>query len=338
MAEIANFPIIISGPTGSGKTELSLQLAKKLDGEIINIDSVQLYKECEIGSAVLPKNERRGINHHLFGIYPPGEQRSAYEYLEKAHSTLNKLNANGKRAIFVGGSTLYIKLLLSGLDSGGRPTAERRLELESMAISELRDYAAMSVTQAELEKLRNDRVRLVRCIERSENPGDSEAPCFVGFDKALVIVLCWKRDALYERINLRTESMLKAGLVAETKELVQKYGIEAAPLQSIGYADVVRMLKSEIDQENLFEEISRHTRNYAKRQLNFWRNEPVKVGWKTDPAIEQVKLKTKSSKNHQNQIDILGKQANLQSLTVEIAEAETDSVTVWYVDALSASQ
>ncbi|MCB0336321.1 MAG: tRNA (adenosine(37)-N6)-dimethylallyltransferase MiaA [Bdellovibrionales bacterium] len=332
MEETAKIPIIVTGPTGCGKTEISLFLARELGAHIVNIDSVQLYRDCDIGSARVRSEEAGEVPHHLLGIYDPGPRNNVHDYLVRTHQVLEQLRTSNTPVIFVGGSTLYIKLLLQGLVPGDSPNEVRRKTLEAADIEYLRKEASQYLASEELSRFLNDRIRLVRIIEKGEQKLDDDDLGIPGLSHALVLVLTWPREELYQRINLRTQRMLEAGLVGETKNLIENYGKDATPLDSIGYSQVCKCLAGELDEGNLAEEIAKATRNYAKRQMNFWRNEPNKCGWQLMHDSSSILEKRKAPLGRQTQIDIAGDELDRHELLALVQSRSGRGVEVQYLN------
>ncbi len=284
-SEIKPKIIIIAGPTASGKTELSLQLAKELNGEIINIDSIQIYKHFDIGSAKIAYDLRQDIPHHLIDILEPTETFNVASYKKLADHLVQDIASRGKVPIFVGGSTLYIKVLLHGLTAEMGSDLKLRNELESENLEIL--VAKLQNLDPELCKkidLQNKR-RVVRALESiGSNQGTVSAAHnkhnFENIDyQALIILNDISREVLYQRINQRVEDMLAEGLISETNKIIQDYGNNCPALRSIGYQEATKHLSGELSQKELGQLIAQNTRRFAKKQLTFWRNEPKKRGW-----------------------------------------------------------
>ena len=286
--------LVVSGPTACGKSELALRLAADLDGEIINLDSVQVWRGFDVGAAKLPFAEQRGIPHHLIDICGPGEKFSAAAYLRRAESAIAEIRSRGRLPIFVGGTTMYLTMLLHGLAKMPAGDPALRAELEAKSSEELHGMLAARDARA-AEKLHlNDRLRVIRALESIMLSGES---CSAGREahaykeerhRALMLVPLWPREELYRRIEVRSQRMLAAGLVEETKKLLEMYSSEAPAFNSIGYSQVLSHLKGEIAEGNLAGLISQFTRRYAKRQMTYWRNEPAKRGWLCRPEPETV--------------------------------------------------
>ena len=276
--------VVILGPTGSGKTALSLELATSFRGEIVNCDSVAMYREFQIGTAKPTIEEQSRAPHHLFDVIDPTGFTTAGEYARKAREVLEEIQRRGTLPIVVGGTGLYLRALLDGLFAGPERSEELRERLRQRAhekgahylhrVLQRMDPAAASRIHA------NDVPKMIRAIEvclsarqpMSEQWKSGRDP-LSGFE-ILRIGLDPNRAELYRRIHERVLAMFDAGLVDETKQLLKKYGEAAGPLNSIGYKQVVQLLKGEIDREAAVDAVQQAHRNYAKRQMTWFRREP----------------------------------------------------------------
>lgn len=281
--------LIIAGPTGSGKSTLSVALAKMLDGEVVNIDSVQLYSGCVIGAATITAEEQQGVPHHLFGIVKPDEVFDVAKYIVKAQEAIEDINSRGKVPIFTGGTALYITALLYGLADLPPGDEEVRIELEKRSDSELFEYLSSLDPESAKSLHLHDRHRVIRAIESTLASGTPMSSLRthhgnkVALRDAYIIAPIWDRGKLYDRIEERTKKMIAAGLIDEVSDLVKKYGTEAAALRSIGYAETVSHLMGRLSAADLEQMISQNTRRFAKRQMTWLRNQPVKQGWHVRP-------------------------------------------------------
>ncbi len=276
--------LVVLGPTASGKTALAVALAKQFGGEIVSCDSVALYRELEIGAAKPSPAERASVPHHLLDIADPTEHVTAGDYARRARALLGEISGRGALPIVVGGTGLYLRALLQGLFSGpprSEPTRARLRELASRKGSpHLHALLRRLDSDAAGAIHPNDASKLVRALEvclAARRPisalwrqGREPLP---GYD-VLRIGLNPVRSELYARINSRAETMFASGLVEETARLVARYGDAIWPLRSLGYRQAVELLKGEITRESAIAEAQRGHRNYAKRQLTWFRREP----------------------------------------------------------------
>lgn len=286
--------LVVSGPTASGKSDLALRLAVDLDGEIVNLDSVQVWRGFDIGAAKLPREQRLGIQHHMIDIRGPGETFNAAAYLREAEKAIADIRGRGRLPILAGGTTMYLTLLLHGLAKMPAGDPVLRADLEAHSSTELHAMLAARDPQAATRLHVNDRLRVIRALETvmisGQSCSDGRAAHAYGEQrhKALMLVPLWPREELYKRIDQRSQLMLAAGLIEETKALLELYGPDAPALQSLGYAQGLSYLKGEIAEADLAGLISQFTRRYAKRQMTYWRNEPAKRGWicRPEPGTE----------------------------------------------------
>jgi tRNA dimethylallyltransferase len=267
--------VFILGPTGVGKTELSVRLAKKFDGEIISSDSVQIYRGLDIGSAKVTKDEMKGVKHHAVDILEPEEEFSVFDYVELTKKLIADITARGKLPIVVGGTGLYVKALTLGYNFGGtEKNDELRSRLERLSREKGNDYLFEllkekdSLVAAQTDKFNT--VRLVRALEIALSDGKKKR-CENNID-ALVFGLNRDRERLYEAINKRVEVMIEKGLVGEVEALKKRgLGKDNQSMRAIGYKEVLDFLDGQYDYCRMVELIKQHSRNYAKRQLTFLR-------------------------------------------------------------------
>lgn len=276
--------VAILGPTGSGKTTLSLSLAEQFRGEIVNCDSVALYREFSIGTAKPTPEEQARAPHHLLDIVDPTDYTTAGEYARRARTVLAEIRDRGNLPIVVGGTGLYLRALLDGLFPGPERSEELREHLRCRADEKgpqhlhniLKRFDAAAAQRIHV----NDTPKVIRAIEVSlaarrpisEQWKTGRDP-LQGF-QILRLGLDPHRANLYARINQRVEKMFEAGLVRETEDLLKKYGPSPWPLCSIGYRQVVQMLNGELTVEATIAAVQQAHRNYAKRQMTWFRREP----------------------------------------------------------------
>ena len=281
---------VILGPTGSGKTALSLALAQEFDGEIVNCDSVAMYREFDIGTAKPSPVDRARAPHHLFDYVDPTRHITAGEYAREARHVVSDIKARQRMPIVVGGTGLYLRALLEGLFAGPQRSEELRERLRRRAASRGSGYLHRLLLRLDRDTAgkihANDAPKLIRAVEvcfasrqkMSELWQQGRDP-LRGF-RILRLGLDPERALLYERINRRAEEMFKAGLLEETKSLVEKYGTQARPLESLGYKQAAQFLRRELTLEQAVQAAQQGHRNYAKRQMTWFRREPD-VKWLT---------------------------------------------------------
>ncbi len=283
--------VVILGPTASGKTALSLHVAEQMQGEIISCDSVAVYRELEIGTAKPSKEERRRVAHHLIDIAGPEELVTAGDYSRLARQAIADVAARGHLPIVVGGSGLYLRALLEGLFHAPPRSEELRNRLRERATERGSDYLhklLRRIDPAAAQTIHaNDVPKVVRALEVSLS---ARAPmtdlwqqgrdALQGF-RILRIGLNPRREALYQRINQRAQEMFSAGLLEETRMLVDRYGSAVWPLNSLGYKQAMQHLRGELSLEQAIVAAQQGHRNYAKRQMTWFRREP-EVHWITE--------------------------------------------------------
>ena len=280
--------VVILGPTGSGKTALSLALAERFNGEIVNCDSVAMYREFEIGTAKPTQAERTRVPHHLFDVVDPTSHMTAGEYARQARQVLSEIKQHCHLPIAVGGTGLYLRALLEGLFPGPQRSDELRERLRERSQNRGPAYLHKILSRLDptaAEKIHaNDVPKLIRAIEVCLASRDKITTLWQqgrdplqGF-RILRIGLDPDRAALYDRINRRAQEMFAQGLVEETKALMDKYGASAGPLNSLGYRQAMQYLKTELTREQAIQSAQQAHRNYAKRQMTWFRREP-EVRW-----------------------------------------------------------
>jgi len=285
--------LIISGPTASGKSALALKLANDLRGEIVNIDSVQVYQDFEIGSAKPSRAEQAAIRHHLLDLALPTQRFNVARYINSATPVIEELFKANTQPILVGGSTLYITSLLHGLAKLPQADPELRAKLEQQSSQELFSRLSMIDPEAAKKLHPNDRVRVMRAIEASTLGSGQSSKIITEHAhserrfNAVVLVPTWARSELYARIDLRVKQMLQAGLLKEAALLLAKWGEDASPFRSLGYAEALECLKERISADALEQLIAMNSRRFAKRQMTYWRNEPLKRNWIVRPSAQE---------------------------------------------------
>jgi tRNA dimethylallyltransferase len=276
--------LVLLGPTSSAKTALSMALAEHFHGEIVNCDSVAMFREFEIGTAKPTIAERARVPHHLFDFVEPTGYITAGEYANQARRVLLDIKSRGALPIVVGGTGLYLRALLEGLFPGPQRSEHLREKLRQRA--ELRGIAYLHRILSRLDSTSaatihaNDAPKLIRAIEvciasrqkMSELWQKGRDP-LKGF-RILRLGLNPPRQELYERINRRAWQMFESGLVDETRRLIEKYGEAATPLTALGYSQVARLIRNKIDFSTAVHSTQQAHRNYAKRQMTWFRREP----------------------------------------------------------------
>jgi tRNA dimethylallyltransferase len=284
--------LVILGPTGSGKTALSLALAERFSGEIANCDSVALYREVEIGTAKPTAAARARVPHHLFDVAGLDEVVTAGDYARRARAVLAGIAGRGRLPIVVGGTGLYLRALLEGLFAGPPRSEELRQRLRSRAQAAKDTKSDPTRLHRLLRRLdpaaaarihAHDAPKLIRAIEVCMQSREKISELWqrgreplTGF-RILRLGLDPERNALYARINERARHMFDAGLVEETRALLAKYP-DARPLQSLGYKQAAQLLRGESDRKLAIWATQQAHRNYAKRQMTWFRREP-EVDW-----------------------------------------------------------
>ncbi len=264
--------IVIVGPTGVGKTSLSLSLAKNYNAEIINIDAMQIYKEMNIGTAKIM--DTKGIPHHLLSIRSVSEPYSVYEYQKDARKILDEFIKNNKNVIIVGGSGLYVKALLYDYKFDVENDNNQYDNLSNEDI-----YTEIKGLNNEVDIHINNRKRLVRMLNKLKNNNklDNNGDTLL-YDNVYFIGLSTDRTTLYKRIDERVDEMVKEGLIEEVKSLYDK-NINTIPINTaIGYKELYKYFDSKISKEDAIDLIKKNSRHYAKRQYT-WFNNKMNIKW-----------------------------------------------------------
>lgn len=292
--------LVILGPTASGKTALSLALAEKFRGEIVNCDSVAMYREFDIGTAKPTPSERGRVPHHLFDYVDPTHAVTAGEYARQARQVLEEIKSRYNVPIVVGGTGLYLRALLDGLFPGPQRSEELRLRLrervEAHGSAHLHKMLKRLDAAAAMKVHANDAPKLIRAIEvclasrqKMSDLWQQGRDSLRGFS-ILRLGLNPDRAALYARINERAEQMFANGLLDETRHLTQKYGAAARPLTSLGYKQAAQYLRGELGRDEALQAAQQAHRNYAKRQMTWFRREPDVLwlkGFGDDNLVQQ---------------------------------------------------
>ena len=291
--------VVIVGPTASGKTALSIELAKKLDGEIISSDSMQIYKDMDIGTAKVTKEEAQGIKHYLVDFVSPDQRYTVSDFKKDAETAIKEILEKGKEPIVVGGTGLYVNSLIYGI------------EYQDMKIDEDYRNELMSRAEdpAELEKLwneandidpeamtkisKNDKKRIIRVLEIFKSTGKTKTEQEIlsrqkgtEYDYK-VFGISMDRQKLYERINLRVDLMIEAGLEDEVRNLLNKYSEFPTAMQGLGYKEVKEYFDGFLTRDEMIEKIKQESRRYAKRQLTWFRRNEDIIWLDKDDGMEK---------------------------------------------------
>jgi len=274
--------IVIAGPTASGKTALSIELAKRINGEIVSCDSMQIYKDMNIGTAKPTKEEMQSIKHYLIDCVCPKERFSVSQYKKMAVEAIEEILQKGKVPIVVGGTGLYIDSLVYGIEFKEMNFDENyRNELNKMAddgrLNELYNQAKQIDPQAMEIVSPNDKKRIIRILEiykatgKNKTEQNKESTKNENPYEYIVFAINWDREVLYDRINKRVDLMIKDGLIEEVKNLLKKYDTFPTAMQGLGYKEVKEYLEEQISKEEMIEKIKQETRRYAKRQVTWFK-------------------------------------------------------------------
>jgi len=276
--------IVLAGPTASGKSSLALRLAEEFNGEIVSCDSVAVYREMEIGTAKPSREDRALIQHHMIDIAWPDEPCTAGDYSRQAREALTAITERGRVPIVAGGTGLYLRALIDGLFPAPLQKPGRRDRLRKLAATRGPAHLHRLLTRLDPSAAAaihsNDVPKVVRAIEVSlaaEGPLTQQwqkgRDALTGY-RILRLGLNPPRPRLYERINQRAASMFDSGLIEETERLIARYGADCRPFTSLGYAEAKAVLQNELTREQAVAQAQQGHRNYAKRQLTWFRREP----------------------------------------------------------------
>ena len=294
--------IVICGPTASGKTSLSVELAKKCNGEIISADSMQIYKEMNIGTAKVTLEEMQGIKHYMIDIVSPTERYSVAEFKVQAEKAIEEILKKGKTPIIAGGTGLYVNSLIYNIqyndikiDEEYRKYLEERVEKEGL--QSLYEEAKKIDCEAMKSISQNDQKRILRVLEMYHQTGKTKTELEkesrkeeVKYDYK-VYAISWEREELYKRINKRVDIMIEQGLIEEVENLLKKYNKFPTAMQGLGYKEVVEYLDKKITKEEMIEKIKMETRRYAKRQITWFKKiENVKWIQGNEATINNINL------------------------------------------------
>lgn len=278
--------VIITGPTGVGKTDISIKLAKRINGEIVSADSIQVYKYMNIGSAKITFEEMQGIKHYLIDILDPKETFNVYEFKKAALKAIEEIYSKGKIPIITGGTGFYIQSILYDIDFSDEPDNDNdiREKYERLAAEKGNEYVHNLLRKVDSESAdlihANNLKRVIRALEYYElnnekisvhNASQSAKTSPFNF---MYFVLNREREVLYERINKRVDNMIKQGLADEVKELLNRgYEKDLVSMQGLGYKEMVKYIEGEYSLDDAIDIIKRDTRHFAKRQLTWFKRE-----------------------------------------------------------------
>ena len=289
--------LVIAGPTGVGKTDLSIKLAKLLNADIISADSAQIYKGMDIGTAKITTGEMQGVKHYMLDVVEPIKKYSVGDYQTAVDNILNEKEKENKNIILTGGTGLYIGSItegLSDLPAGDPVLREELLKLDS---EELYKKLMELDPQAAEDIHINNRRRVERAVEVCLLTGDkfsvlSKKNIKNNNYNFLKVALERDREYLYERINLRVDIMLEKGLEKEVRALYEKYGENLRKINIIGYTELIEYFNGQVSYEEAVENIKRNSRRYAKRQFTWFKNDPTYVWFDLDKLSEEEIIKS----------------------------------------------
>ncbi|MBI3581355.1 MAG: tRNA (adenosine(37)-N6)-dimethylallyltransferase MiaA [Nitrospinae bacterium] len=286
--------VVIAGPTAVGKSDAALKVALALEGEIINADSIQLYRHFDVGSAKPSAEARALVPHHLIDILSPDERFSLWDYNGAAREAIRDVASRGKLPIICGGTGLYIKAVLENLDGGVKGNDDLRTELSKLTNDELHGRLAGLNPEAARKIHPNDTYRLIRGIENSLLPPTGSRNWKSEYDAAY-FVLSSAKSAVYERIGARVDKMFESGWVEEVRNLLGRgYSPDCKPFKSVGYWQIMKFLAGETPPEKLADEVKKSSRNYAKRQMTWFHavKDSIRLEAAEDPAGQIIRIMT----------------------------------------------
>ena len=284
--------LVIAGPTGVGKTDLSIKMAKLLKADIISADSAQVYKGMDIGTAKITTEEMQGIKHYMLDIVEPVKKYNVGDFQKDVDNILKEKETMKKNIILTGGTGLYISSITDGLSSLPAGDPVLREELMKKDIEELYNELAAVDPQAALDIHKNNRRRVERALEVFKLTGEKFSVLAKKNIKGnnysfLKVALERNRDVLYERINMRVDIMLEKGLSEEVRKLYEKYGDNLRKINIIGYTQLIDYFNNNCTFEEAVENIKRDSRRYAKRQFTWFKNDSSYTWYNLDEMSEE---------------------------------------------------
>ncbi len=337
--------IVVAGPTASGKSALGVALASELGTEIVSLDSVQCFKEFNIGSAKPSLEEQALVPHHMIDVFEPDFELNAKVFVDRMEQAIGDVVLRKGRAVVIGGTTMYLTALLQGLVESPEIPSALRDELRAMPLEKLRVQLEEKDPLMAGKLSARDRPRMERALAVTLVSGEpfSQQQARHAFQNpkhtALVLVPMWSREQLYARINDRVDGMLVRGLLEETRRIVEQYGESPHALRSLGYAQCLSVLRGEIEHGDLPAAIAQATRRFAKRQLTYFRNEPWKRGWSIVPTQERSMLSERQGQQVEaraGEHEIVAQSVSFGEVLGRIRELEREGISqteVWFVDA-----
>ncbi len=290
--------IVLAGPTGVGKTDLSLKLARLLDADIISADSAQVYKEMNIGTAKIRVEEMEGIRHYMLDVLPPTEKYSVGEYQRAVDKILAEKEAENRPVILTGGTGLYINSVVNGLSALPESNPQLRDELMELSVDELYEKLTELDPEAAETIHKNNKKRVERAVEVCLMTGEKFSVLSKKNIKNnnydfLKVCLTRDREILYKRIDMRVDIMMEQGLLSEVETLYKKYGGEILrKINIIGYTQLIDYLEGNISLETAVDFIKRDSRRYAKRQMTWFNNDKEYIWFDLENQSENEILKS----------------------------------------------
>lgn len=291
--------VVIVGPTASGKTALSIELAKKINGEIISSDSMQIYKDMNIGTAKVTKEEMQGIKHYLVDFVQPDTRYTVSDFKKDSENAIKEIISKGKNPIVVGGTGLYVNSLIYGIEYQDMDFDETyrnklmKIAETSDGLNELYKQAEQIDPEAIKKVSTNDKKRIIRILEIYKATGKTKTQQEIlsrqkGVDYDFkVFGITMERSKLYERINRRVDIMIEQGLEDEVRNVIIKYSKFPTAMQGLGYKEVVEYFDKKISREEMIEKIKQESRRYAKRQLTWFRKNKETIWLDAENGLEK---------------------------------------------------